>query len=108
MSAEKPDFLLFYLIFILLELPAAAYVALERHALRPELRILFATSVAILLILPLFHFGPSNDLVMRGSIPVLLIVAFAFGDILCTRAARDRVPRIGPSRLPPSRSARAT
>ena len=35
-----------------------------------------------LLALPFFRFGPNNDLVMRGSIAALTIIAFVFGLVL--------------------------
>ena len=40
----------------------------------------FGTAVAVLLVLPLFKFGPNNDLVMRASIPALAAVMFAVVD----------------------------
>ena len=46
------------------------------------MRKLFYFATLSLLALPLFNFGPANDLVMRASIAPLAIVAFVFGGIL--------------------------
>jgi hypothetical protein len=78
-----PSHLFYYDVFIVIELAAAMFVALERPRLSPKLHSLFWTSFVILLVLPWFSFGPSNDLVMRASIPPLVIVAFCLGDVLC-------------------------
>ena len=39
-------------------------------------------AVAVLLALPLYRFGPGTDLVMRGSIPALMILCLAAVDAL--------------------------
>lgn len=44
--------------------------------------ILVAIAVLILLALPFYMFGPGNDLVMRGSIPALMILCLAAIDAL--------------------------
>lgn len=43
-------------------------------ALLRQRSALVVACVAVLAVLPWFHFGPNNDLVMRGSIPALTIV----------------------------------
>lgn len=74
------SFLSFYILFVVLEFGVLAFI-LWRLSYSP----LVIASVALLLILPLFKFGPSNDLVMRASIPALcilcceLIVIFGHG-----------------------------
>ncbi|NNM74534.1 hypothetical protein [Enterovirga aerilata] len=78
-----------YFIFIVLQLAPAIFVLLHRHRIEPALRGLFAGSVALLVVLPLFSFGPNNDLVMRASIPALLVIGFVFGAVLID-AIRDR------------------
>jgi hypothetical protein len=79
--------------FVLLEfaLLAVALFAVLRHS-----RGLCALSFWVLVLLPLVSFGPSNDVVMRASIPSLVMLA-----ILCIRtlddaqpAAADRLPRL--------------
>jgi hypothetical protein len=44
--------------------------------------VLIAVSVLTLLALPFYMFGPGNDLVMRGSIPALMILCLAAVDAL--------------------------
>ncbi len=82
-TTENPSFLAFYLLFIVLQLPSALFVFLNRRLLSSPLFALFCVNAVILLALPFFNFGPSNDLVMRGSIASLAVVAFAFGLLLC-------------------------
>jgi hypothetical protein len=81
-TAENPSFLPLYLLFIVLQLPSALFVFLNRRLLSTPLFALFCVNAVILLALPLFNFGPSNDFVMRGSIASLVVVAFAFGLLL--------------------------
>jgi len=82
-TAERPAFMPLYVLFIALQLPSVLFVALYRRLLSKPLFALFCINAIILLVLPFFSFGPSNDLVMRGSIAALLIVAFVFGLLLC-------------------------
>lgn len=42
--------------------------------LRREDRLLLAVTGTILIVLPFFHLGPNNDLVMRASIPCLMML----------------------------------
>jgi hypothetical protein len=60
----------------------AVYVFAHRSFLPPQLFILFAFNFLVLLALPLLHFGPTDDLVTRGLITPMVIIAFAFGWIL--------------------------
>jgi hypothetical protein len=76
------EFFILYALFVVLELPAAIFVACNIKRLRRPLRALFWISFAVLLVLPCSSFGPDNDLVMRGSIASLTIVAFCMGEIL--------------------------
>jgi hypothetical protein len=78
----RPDFPAYYLVFVLIQLPALMFVASMRKNLKAELQRPFWVSGVILLLLPFFHFGPGNDLVMRGSIATLVIVAFCFAEVL--------------------------
>ncbi|MCK9379678.1 MAG: DUF3488 domain-containing protein [Sulfuritalea sp.] len=56
-------------------------------------RWLFVTAVLTLLVLPLFSFGPGNDLAMRGSIPSLGILCIA-----AVNAFAHPTPGTGPYR----------
>jgi hypothetical protein len=70
-------FSMLYLKFVLLEfgLVAMAILLIRRD-------ILIMVSTLILLALPFYMFGPGNDLVMRGSIPALMILCLAAIDAL--------------------------
>jgi hypothetical protein len=81
-TAAKEYFALLYMMFMVSNLFQATYVVALRAYAPPRLMPLFAFSLCILAALPFFNFGPSNDLVMRGSIPSLVIIAFAFGAVL--------------------------
>jgi hypothetical protein len=59
--------------FCLLEFGLLAMVLLRLHAFDLKLGI----AVTILALLPFYHFGPGNDLVMRCSIPALAVLALA-------------------------------
>ncbi len=76
---SQNNFLLWYVIFILFQLPVLRLVGAQWSDVPREWRALFVINGAILLALPFFKFGPNNDLVMRGSITSLVIVAFVFG-----------------------------
>jgi hypothetical protein len=66
-------FLAVYLAFAILEFGALAFIL--RLVNGYDLRLVIA--VLMLIILPLYSFGPWNDLAMRGSIPALTILALA-------------------------------
>lgn len=70
-----------YLVFILAEFGILGLVLypLLRHS-----RGIAAMSIAILVLLPFAHFGPSNDLLLRVSTPSLVFLA-----ILCVRVLTD-------------------
>ncbi|MFO1118097.1 MAG: hypothetical protein U1E28_20710 [Beijerinckiaceae bacterium] len=87
-AATKPMFAVIYLVFVIAALAPAAYVLAYHEQLRPELRRPLVFSVVVLLLLPMFSFGPSNDLVMRGSIPALAILAFCFADVVLAPQSR--------------------
>ncbi|QGM47851.1 hypothetical protein [Methylocystis heyeri] len=79
-----------YLVFICVEIPQAFLLIWLWGQVRSSVKGLLAASIAILLVLPLFSFGPYNDLVMRGSIAPLFILAFAFSDV-ALRGPPDRI-----------------
>lgn len=90
-SLEKPGFLAWYGVFLVLQLAAGLFAILHRDRIEPDLRGLFAVSLALLVLLPWFSFGPNNDLVMRASIPALLVVSFVFGSVTVD-LLRERAP----------------
>ena len=87
--ATKPGFLAWYLAFVILQLAAGLFVLLHRERIEPALRVLFLGALAFLVVLPFGSFGPNNDLVMRASIPALLVVSFVFGAVVID-LGRDR------------------
>jgi len=62
-----------YSAFCLLEFGILALLLARLRAF--DLKV--GVSVSILLLLPFYHFGPGNDLVMRSSIPALAVLALA-------------------------------
>ena len=72
-------------------------LALLLLVLRPELRRepFFVAGVATLLLLPWVFFGGSNDLLMRGGMPALLLLCYYCADVI----ARDgrEIARAGPN-----------
>jgi hypothetical protein len=89
------DFLLFYLTFILFQLPILGLVGSQWPDIPREWRALFVLNSLILLGLPFFRFGPNNDLVMRASIASLVIVAFVFGTLELRKNGRFVAAAIG-------------
>jgi hypothetical protein len=75
-----------YLIFVLMEfgILALVLIPLLRHSIG-----LAWLSVAVLLALPLFYFGPSNDLMLRVSVPPLMFLC-----ILSVRELTDESRRL--------------
>lgn len=74
-----PQFAGVYLTFMPVQLASAIVVFYLRDRIPPEWRGLLWVNVALLVVLPFFSFGEFNDLVMRGSIASLTILAFLFG-----------------------------
>jgi hypothetical protein len=68
-----------YFTFILIEFAVLCYLLFRnfKDGIEP---LFFGVAVAVLMALPLFKYGPNNDLVMRGSIPALAAVMFAVVD----------------------------
>jgi hypothetical protein len=71
--ASAGDFFERYALFCTLEFGILALVLLRLKAFNVPL----ATSLLILLALPIYRFGQGNDLVMRSSIPALMVFALA-------------------------------
>lgn len=66
---SMPYFLLVYAVFVAVEF---AVLALILWRIQPSSPLFI--SIVVLLLLPLWRFGPSNDFVMRASIPALTIL----------------------------------
>ncbi|MFO1134361.1 MAG: hypothetical protein U1E30_04020 [Rhodoblastus sp.] len=71
-----------YFAFLPVQLGAAIVVWYLRARAPAEWLALLWVNVALLVVLPFFSFGEFNDLVMRGSIASLAILAFVFGFVL--------------------------
>ena len=74
------DFVPRYFEFVIFEFALFAALLLWRYRLEP----LLLCAIAVLLLLPLYRFGPANDLAMRASIPALALLAIRLGDWLST------------------------
>jgi hypothetical protein len=70
-----------YLLFIVIEIPQAAIVLYAWNRAPPSDRRLLALALALLLVIPVYSIGVSNDFVMRVSIPAMFLLAFAFARI---------------------------
>lgn len=75
-QAGMGRFVMRYAEFVVLEFLVLG-VLLLLHFRRDAMLI---AALAVLLVLPLIHFGPYNDLVMRASIPALAVLAIRLGD----------------------------
>lgn len=84
-------FALIYPLFIAVEIPHAAVVFAAWSKIEESDRALVATAVAVLLVIPFYLFGASNDLAMRASIIPLFLLAFAFAKIAVS-TRRDGAP----------------
>ncbi len=62
-----------YVLFCLLEFGILALILARLAKFDVPLR----TAIAVLCLLPLYYFGPGNDLAMRASIPALTVLALA-------------------------------
>ena len=79
------DFAARYVEFVVLEFALIAVLLIRPFRRDP---LLFA-AIGVLLLLPIYHFGPANDLAMRASNPPLAYLVIRLGQWLATRA-RDR------------------
>lgn len=70
-----------YLFFLEIEIPQAIVVLYAWNKVEPCDRRMLALSLVLLLLIPLYRIGVSNDFVMRVSIPPLFMLAFAFARI---------------------------
>ncbi|PPD46601.1 MAG: hypothetical protein CTY15_00890 [Methylocystis sp.] len=70
-----------FVLFLAVEIPQAAIVLYAWNKVQPEDRRILALSLALLLVIPFYSVGVSNDFVMRVSIPPLFLLAYAFARI---------------------------
>lgn len=79
---RAPGFWPMYALFLSLAVTQLYVVFKLRDRLDSRLACVFLPAFAMLFVLPLFLYGPGNDLVMRGSIPSLALLAFAFNSLI--------------------------
>ena len=86
------DFFARYVEFLAIECAGFAILLLRRD---PRDALVWM-GVLVLALLPIYRFGPYNDLAMRGSIPALTLLAIRMGEWLSTRMVfkRDGIARI--------------
>jgi len=77
-----------YVFFLEIEIPQALIVLYAWNKVEPCDRRILALSLLLLLAIPFYRIGVSNDFVMRVSIAPLLLLAFAFARI-AVLAPRD-------------------
>lgn len=88
-----PGFWGIYFLFLLVELPHVIFLATLWPQVRAELKPLLIISVGMLVVLPLYSFGPGNDLTMRGGIAAQFLVAFIFIATLLTLRPEQKLAR---------------
>ncbi len=89
-AGEVPhEFLLFQpfmvsiiVLFLVIEIPHVAIVRRVFKDLDPMVKGVTIVAIVTLLVLPTVRLGLADDLVMRGSIPALTLLAFAFAEAL--------------------------
>jgi len=84
----REGFVWLYAAFLLVEIPHVWIVAARWSMVEARDRVPLLLGGAILVVLPLYSFGPGNDIAMRASIPALFLLAFAFVRI-AARTPRD-------------------
>lgn len=82
LTADHELFWPLYALFVITQFLQIVFLAFNRERIPRAYQGLLGFCAIVLLALPLVSFGPSNDLVMRGSITALTIVAFLFGWVL--------------------------
>lgn len=91
-TPDSSNLLLKYLLFILMEFAILALLLARelRHS-----QGLFWLACAILTILPLYQYGPSNDAMLRLSTPCLVILLLLTLDLVQHWAAQSKMPSSG-------------
>ena len=84
---EKYDWLRLARLLLFLYLTEFLLLALLLWVVRPALRRepFFIAGVATLLLLPMYRYGVSNDLQMRGSLPALFLLSWFCADAIARR-----------------------
>jgi hypothetical protein len=70
-----------YVVFLMVEIPQTAVIAIGWSKIDSRDRWLVAGAIALLVVIPVYSFGPSNDFAMRASIMPLFLLAFGFARI---------------------------
>ena len=83
-----------YIIFVAIQLPQIAVVALYWQRLDAGMRLLALISITILLAIPIYRLGSNNDFSMRASILPLALLGFVFASIVAQMRWRDGVARV--------------
>jgi hypothetical protein len=83
-----------YAIFIAVQVPQIAVVALYWRRLDDGLRLLSILAIGMLLAIPTYGLGASNDFSMRASILPLALVGFVFASIVVRLRWRDGIERV--------------
>lgn len=78
------------ILFLIIEIPHVAIVREAWPSLDPDLKGILAVSIGVLFVLPVERFGVADDLVMRASIPALMILSIAFADTLAIAWSKHR------------------
>jgi hypothetical protein len=79
---SDPEFWYYYPRFLVVEIPHVALVYARWKYLDKTMRGLAVLSIALLLLIPFYALGPSNDFAMRVSIVPLALLAFVFVSIV--------------------------
>jgi hypothetical protein len=80
-NLSNSSFVWTYLAFLLIELPQVMILLYAWRKIETSDRGALKAATITLAVLPIFSFGPSNDLALRASIPSLFLVAFSFARI---------------------------
>jgi hypothetical protein len=83
-----------YVVFVIVQIPQAAVVALSWRRLDADLRLLSMLAIGMLLLIPIYRLGANNDFSMRASILPLALLAFVFASIVAQLCWRDGVKPI--------------
>jgi hypothetical protein len=80
-QVSRDGFASIYFVFLLIEIPQAAVLLYTWRKIEAVDRATLVVALLTLCLLPLYAFGPSNDLAMRASIPALFLLAFNFARV---------------------------
>lgn len=93
---DSTKYLADYTLFVLMEFGLLALVLWKQ---RPPAPGLFLLSAGILLLLPLYQFGPSNDSLLRLSVPPLLVLMLAAETTVSQWLVSRQAPPLGKTLL---------